>query len=91
MRTNLVSMRTSGAAGRSALAVAGVRAPQQPGAARTAEQQYKNIKVLNGTPANQVVPMMHVIEKSLGVDCEFCHVGRPVRRTTNQPRKRLAR
>lgn len=74
MRTNLVSMRTSGAATALALAVALCGAAQQPAATRTAEQQYKNIKVLQGTPANQVVPAMHVIEKSLGVDCEFCHV-----------------
>jgi hypothetical protein len=74
MRTNLVSMQTSGAAAALALTVALCGAAQQPAAARTAEQQYKNIKVLQGTPANQVVPAMHVIEKSLGVDCEFCHV-----------------
>ena len=74
MRANLVSIRTSGAAVALALAVALCAAAQQPAAVRTAEQQFKNILVLKGTPANQVVPAMHVIEKSLGVDCEFCHV-----------------
>ena len=68
MRTSLVSMQTSGAAAALALTVALCGAAQQPAAARTAEQQYKNIKVLQGTPANQVVPAMHVIEKSLGVE-----------------------
>jgi photosynthetic reaction center cytochrome c subunit len=47
------------------------QAPAQP---RTAEQQFKNIKVLQGIPADQVVIGMHVIEESLGVNCEYCHV-----------------
>ena len=89
MRTNLVSMRNSGAAVALALSVALCGAAQQPGAVRTAEQQYKNIKVLNGTPANQVVPAMHVIEKSLGVDCEFCHVDD--RSKDDKPTKETAR
>jgi photosynthetic reaction center cytochrome c subunit len=41
---------------------------------RTAEQQFKNIQVLKGFPANQLVQSMHVIESSLGVNCEYCHV-----------------
>jgi len=40
---------------------------------KTAEQAYKNIKVLTGTPADQVAPAMHLIRAALGVDCEFCH------------------
>src|SRR5580692_5637286 len=39
----------------------------------TAEQAYKNIKVLTGTPAYQLAPAMHLIRAALGVDCEFCH------------------
>ena len=74
MRTNSVSMRTSGAAVAMALAVVLCAGAQQPNAVRTAEQQFKNIQVLQGTPANELIPAMHVIEKSLGVDCEFCHV-----------------
>lgn len=42
--------------------------------ARSAEQQFKNIKALQGTPADQVVIGMHVIEESLGVNCLYCHV-----------------
>jgi photosynthetic reaction center cytochrome c subunit len=45
-----------------------------PGAERTAEQQFKNIQALKGFPANQVVQTMHVIESSLGVNCEYCHI-----------------
>jgi hypothetical protein len=40
---------------------------------KTAEQIYKNIKVLNGTPADQVIESMHLIRGALGVGCEYCH------------------
>ena len=51
--------------------------PQSSGsAAPLAEQQYKNIKVLKGIPADQVIPAMEFITASLGVECEFCHVRR---------------
>jgi photosynthetic reaction center cytochrome c subunit len=42
---------------------------------KTAEQVYKNITQLKGTPAEQLVPAMQVISSSLGVECLFCHVG----------------
>jgi outer membrane lipoprotein-sorting protein len=42
--------------------------------AKTAEQVYKNIVELKGTPADQVGPAMQFISASLGVNCEFCHV-----------------
>jgi hypothetical protein len=41
---------------------------------KTAEQQFKNIQVLKGVPAEQVMPTMQFISSSLGVECEFCHV-----------------
>ena len=41
---------------------------------KTAEQQFKNIQVLKGVPAAQVIPTMQFISGSLGVECEFCHV-----------------
>jgi len=41
---------------------------------KTAEQQFKNIQVLNNIPAEQLIPTMQFIAGSLGVDCEFCHV-----------------
>jgi len=47
------------------------RATLQP---KTAEQQFKNIQVLKGVPADQLIPSMQFITASLGVDCEFCHV-----------------
>ena len=42
-------------------------------AGQTAEQQFKNIQVLKGTPAGELNQSMHVINAALGVVCEFCH------------------
>ncbi|HZM10448.1 MAG TPA: c-type cytochrome [Candidatus Limnocylindrales bacterium] len=41
---------------------------------KPAEQVYKNIQVLKGTPADQLIPAMQFITQSLGVRCEHCHV-----------------
>ncbi len=41
---------------------------------KTAEQVFKNIVVLKGTPADQLMPAMQFVAASLGVNCEFCHV-----------------
>ena len=41
---------------------------------KTAEQQFKNIQALQGTPADQLMPAMQLISASLGVECDFCHV-----------------
>lgn len=45
-------------------------------APKTAEQQFKNIQVLKGIPADQLIATMQFIAASLGVECEFCHVER---------------
>jgi len=42
--------------------------------AKTAEQVYKNITQLKGTPADQLQPAMQFIAASLDVECTFCHV-----------------
>jgi photosynthetic reaction center cytochrome c subunit len=41
---------------------------------QTAEQVYKNIQVLKGVPADQLIPAMQFITASLGVQCDFCHL-----------------
>jgi len=41
---------------------------------RTAEQAYKNIQVLKGIPAEELIPSMQFITGSLGVQCSYCHV-----------------
>jgi photosynthetic reaction center cytochrome c subunit len=41
---------------------------------KTTEQVYKNIQVLKGAPADQLIPAMQFITASLGVQCDFCHL-----------------
>ena len=41
---------------------------------KKAEEEFKNIQVLKGIPADQLIPGMQFISASLGVECEFCHV-----------------
>src|SRR2546423_1368593 len=43
---------------------------------KTVEQVQKNIKVLNGLPESQLIPVMNYIGASLGVKCTFCHVNK---------------
>jgi len=47
---------------------------QAPASPKLAEQQFKNIKVLKGIPAEQVIPAMQFMAASLGVECEYCHI-----------------
>ncbi len=72
---SVLSIATAIVAGR-AQAPAAPAQSAEPGSAPLAEQQYKNIKVLKGIPADQVIPAMEFITASLGVECEFCHVRR---------------
>jgi hypothetical protein len=74
MFTKLISITTVGSAAGLTLLVTGLATAQQRGLeGKKAEEVYKNIKVLNGIPANQVTPTMRLIARSLGVTCEFCH------------------
>lgn len=41
---------------------------------KPAEEVFKNIQQLKGTPADQLQPAMQFISASLGVNCQFCHV-----------------
>ena len=40
----------------------------------TAGQKFKNIKVLNDMPADQLGKVMNIFSASLGVNCAFCHI-----------------
>lgn len=71
------------------------RAPQamaaKPAAqGKTAGEVFKNLKVLNDIPANQLFPTMHFVAHSLGVRCEFCHVAGDFA-SDAKPHKRRAR
>src|ERR1700730_10543830 len=50
--------------------------PAKPAASKIkmAEEVYKNVQVLKGVPADQLIPAMQFITYSLGVECSFCHV-----------------
>jgi photosynthetic reaction center cytochrome c subunit len=58
---------------------------------RPSEVAYKNIRVLTGVPANQVIQGMHVIKTALGVDCTYCHIEAQWDREDVQPMKNKAR
>ncbi len=40
----------------------------------SAGQKFKNIKVLNDMPADQLGKVMNIFSASLGVNCNFCHI-----------------
>jgi outer membrane lipoprotein-sorting protein len=56
-------------------------------APKTAEQAYKNIQVLKGTAAEQVIPTMQFISNSLGVECEFCHTTSAFEKDDKKPKE----
>lgn len=41
---------------------------------KLAAEVFKNLKVLNTVPADQLIPSMRFIASSLGVECGYCHV-----------------
>jgi len=53
-----------------------------------AEVVFKDIKVMQGTPADQLIPTMQFFEASLGVTCDYCHLAN---RETSTPMKEMAR
>jgi photosynthetic reaction center cytochrome c subunit len=55
-----------------------------------AEQVYKNITELKGTPADQIGPAMQFISTALGVECTFCHVPEKFE-ADDKPAKKTAR
>jgi hypothetical protein len=58
-----------------------------PAPGKTAEEVYKNIQVLKGVPADQVIPAMQFISASLGVECEHCHVERAFDKDDKKPKQ----
>ena len=54
----------------------GQTGPAGPATSKTrmTDEAYKNIQVLKGLPADQLIPAMQFITYSLGVECSFCHV-----------------
>lgn len=50
----------------------------------SAGQRFKNIKVLNDMPADQLGKVMNIFSASLGKDCNFCHVGEDFEKDTKK-------
>jgi photosynthetic reaction center cytochrome c subunit len=63
--------------------------PQTAAAAgpKKAEEQFKNIRILKGVPAEQIFPTMQFITASLGVECEFCHVKNAFEKDDQKPKQ----
>ena len=72
-------MRTIGATAFFVLMIASLAAAQGGAPApdtRTAEQVYKNIIALKGTPAGELNQSMHLMKGAVGLDCLYCHIER---------------
>src|ERR1017187_817100 len=54
---------------------------------KKAEEQFKNIQVLKGISAEQVIPSMMFITASLGVQCDFCHVQGAFEKDDKKPKQ----
>ena len=75
--------------GATGLVIAGARAQTQPPAGagpKTTEQVFKNIQVLKGVPADQLMPTMGFISASLGVGCDHCHVAGAFEKDDKKPK-----
>ena len=59
--------------GSAAVASDAKHGPGAPVQKRT-EEAFRNIRVLQGLPAEQLLPAMKFIASSLGVECTYCHV-----------------
>jgi photosynthetic reaction center cytochrome c subunit len=55
---------------------------------KKAEEQYKNIQVLKGIPADQLIPAMQFITASLDVECQFCHVQDAFEKDDKKPKQK---
>ena len=67
-------------------------AAQAPAPGQTAEQFYKNIRVLKGMQADLMQPTMQLMEIALGVHCVYCHDDNAQRRDLDtKPVKAVAR
>jgi photosynthetic reaction center cytochrome c subunit len=63
------------------------QAPTTAAGPKKAEEQFKNIQVLKGIPAEQLVPTMQFIAASLGVQCDFCHVQNAFEKDDKKPKQ----
>ena len=57
---------------------------------KRAEQEYKNIQLLKGIPAERLMKVMFAFKASLNVDCDFCHI-KDAFDKDDKPMKQVAR
>ncbi len=62
-----------------------------PVAPKRAEEQFKNIQVLKGIPADQLIPAMQFMTASLGVECDFCHIPSEFEKDDKKPKETARR
>ena len=55
--------------------------------AKTTDQAFKNIQILKGIPADQLIPTMQFIAASLNVECEYCHVEGAMDKDDKKPKQ----
>jgi photosynthetic reaction center cytochrome c subunit len=94
MRQTLVPLRRVGAAIALTMTMALFAAAQaQPQSleGKTAEQAYKNIHVLQATPATELIQSMHLITGALGVTCDYCHEEQSRDKDTKKPKETARR
>jgi outer membrane lipoprotein-sorting protein len=92
---NVASQNSQGAATAPVSGEAsGKHAAQEPNSAgqkaagqKLAEEQFKNIQVVKGVPADQLIPAMQFISASLGVDCDYCHDHQAMDSDDKKPKK----
>jgi photosynthetic reaction center cytochrome c subunit len=70
-----------------AKAQSGVPVSANAAGPKKAEEQFKNIQVLKGIPADQLIPAMQFITASLGVECGFCHVEGAFEKDDKKPKQ----
>jgi photosynthetic reaction center cytochrome c subunit len=51
------------------------------------EDVFKNIRLLKGVSAEQLIPSMEFISSSLGVECSFCHVAGHFEKDDKKPKQ----
>jgi photosynthetic reaction center cytochrome c subunit len=59
---------------------------KSPPKAKLSEQVFKNIQVLSGIQADQVVPAMQFMTYALGVECSYCHVEGALEKDDKKPK-----
>ena len=89
MENRAPQMLKPGLVGLTILLAIGAAAGQVPAAIpdKKGSDVFKNLKVLNDTPSDQLLPAMQFITSSLGVHCEYCHVEKAFEKDDKKPKE----